>query len=493
MKLSTLPSLIALVLATGLAACTKPNPAVCCLDAADCDEVGIPEVRGCSQGLACVEHQCTVPSCAEAGCGAAAPVCNVTTDVCELCTDSAECARFGDTPVCGDAGSCVQCLATSDCSDRAATPVCETGSKTCVECLGPSDCSGIKNICDSNTCRAPRSDAECPSGALSAEGFCVPEAEVIYLSPTGTNTGSCNRVVPCLTLIFAFSVTTAARNHIVFAPGLYQQAAQETYSSSNTTAPSLTLHGHGAEIRAANGDSVAFQFNIPVTIRDLKVTSTTSSTQNTVAIVAGPSVLENVTASGSPTGAAFLISAGVVARNLTLATGASGIVLNSGAALTLDGAVFHHLGTGLFANAGTSVQLTNILTYETSYRAMTFLSGASGTVSSSTFVTSGAGSDSPRGISCPTTILLRSSIVWSPGATESVSGCNMTNVIAGPVLISGAANGDPMFVDAAQHNYHLAPGSPARDAVDSGPAFDIDGDARPQGARFDIGADEAMP
>ena len=73
-------------------ACTKPNPAVCCLDATDCEAAGIPEVRDCAAGLACVAHECVVPSCSTQGCAASAPVCNITTDVCEGCTDSSECA-----------------------------------------------------------------------------------------------------------------------------------------------------------------------------------------------------------------------------------------------------------------------------------------------------------------------------------------------------------------------------------------------------------------
>ena len=44
------------------AACTRPNPAVCCLDQADCNEVGISDPRACSAGLACVDHECVVPS-----------------------------------------------------------------------------------------------------------------------------------------------------------------------------------------------------------------------------------------------------------------------------------------------------------------------------------------------------------------------------------------------------------------------------------------------
>ena len=54
--------------------------------------------------------------------------------------------------------------------------------------------------------------------------------------------------------------------------------------------------------------------------------------------------------------------------------------------------------------------------------------------------------------------------------------------------------GNPAFVDPDNGDYHIAPGSDAIDACeDAGVYVDIDGEARPYGARFDIGADEWVP
>lgn len=52
-------------------------------------------------------------------------------------------------------------------------------------------------------------------------------------------------------------------------------------------------------------------------------------------------------------------------------------------------------------------------------------------------------------------------------------------------------NVDPLFVNPSTADLHLRSDSPARDVVDDGPGVDFEGDPRPQGARFDLGADEA--
>jgi hypothetical protein len=89
-------------------------------------------------------------------------------------------------------------------------------------------------------------------------------------------------------------------------------------------------------------------------------------------------------------------------------------------------------------------------------------------------------------------ISIQNSIVWAPGGTPraAVTGCNLAGSIVGPTAVAGASNADPQFVDSSARNYHLKPGSPARDMAETGPTLDFERDPRPQGVRFDLGADE---
>ncbi len=60
-------------------------------------------------------------------------------------------------------------------------------------------------------------------------------------------------------------------------------------------------------------------------------------------------------------------------------------------------------------------------------------------------------------------------------------------------ILTGTVNiwGNPVFVDPAEYNYHIGSSSAAIDAgVNAGVTNDIDGEPRPVGAGFDIGADE---
>ncbi len=81
---------------------------------------------------------------------------------------------------------------------------------------------------------------------------------------------------------------------------------------------------------------------------------------------------------------------------------------------------------------------------------------------------------------------------------------NVTNEqAAGSTAFPGAPSdtttwitGNPLFVDAANGDFHIQPGSAAQDAGNGETGYtyspDVDGDTRPQGAGYDIGADELV-
>lgn len=83
------------------------------------------------------------------------------------------------------------------------------------------------------------------------------------------------------------------------------------------------------------------------------------------------------------------------------------------------------------------------------------------------------------------------STLWGIGAWA-----NNTDWAGPGTIITGLVNvwGNPDFMNPAGGDYHIRRGSAAVDAgVNAGITIDIDGDPRPIGAGFDIGADEFMP
>jgi hypothetical protein len=98
-------------------------------------------------------------------------------------------------------------------------------------------------------------------------------------------------------------------------------------------------------------------------------------------------------------------------------------------------------------------------------------------------------------LTCGPQLNVTGSIIWQlqcGGAfQDAAGGCTFaSSIVSNATSPPGTSNSDPMFVNAAADDYHIRTASPARDAVDTGPSTDFEGDARPGGPKFDSGADE---
>lgn len=455
-----------------LAACTKPNPEVCCLDPDDCALIGVTDAeRTCAEGLACVGHACVVPSCSSDGCSAEAPVCDITLDVCTGCTGPNDCDQF-DTKVCDtESGSCVQCVEDLDC-ELATAPVC-----------------------DGNACRGCRLDSECASGACGDDGACLPPTAAVYVAPTGVDSGSCPAETPCASIAFALSRTSPTREHIVLAPGTYAGNVNEVQiaiSSISTSASEIVVHGGGALLQVTGGDGQpVIQTDLPTTVRDLEIDYGSSGAAFRTF---GPTRLERIhirSEDGIEVRGGLLTARDIEISSTGVGSG-KGIVLLFGG-LDLDRGHISGGIHGIQASSGTSIEVSNLLVDNTGRAGIDLIDNVFGSINFVTIAYTGAASTTSAGLVCTSSNFpVRSTIIWTPTASKPPANfCGFSSTIAGPTPIAGASATDPLFANEAGGDFHLSASSPARDMVNTGPALDFEGQPRPSGARFDIGADEA--
>lgn len=138
--------------------------------------------------------------------------------------------------------------------------------------------------------------------------------------------------------------------------------------------------------------------------------------------------------------------------------------------------LFAHGGAwGLCVHQITGIEAYNNTFYDIAYHGAGFRDGATGIVRNNIFmdVESSYWASDGGQVTGDYNIMMNASAPDTPGANDLV-------------------NTDPLFVDVANSDFHLGPGSPA---VDRGEArtdvpADHDGVARPQGAGWDIGAYE---
>jgi hypothetical protein len=453
------------VLVMLLAACgSKQNPAVCCTDAANCEAQGLTTEAMCTGGLICRGNTCVAEDCtSSADCEAGAPFCPSSGLCAATCDTDAECPGFG-----------------GDAADKFCTV-----DGTCVACRMNSDCDVAAPVCDVGACRGCKVDSECASDVCGADGSCVDSSAIVYLSTTGVDSGTCTQASPCLGLTYAATQTSDTRSTISIANGIY--AISGSQGINLVTAARLDIHGNRATLTAAEGGS--FIFADAITVRDLTIDDTLGN--EGYALNVRTASIYNVTIKAGSGSSGGLASDGPVdAHQLIVHGGVVGVSTSS--TMTIDGGQIDGGRTGVQGSG--SFQLSNLLIYGQSSNALDFGSALGATVSFSTI----AGNEVSGAVSCPTSgqFVFSDSIVWVPNSQNAVgisASCQLTRMIVGPIAVPGATNVDPQFVNMAGGDYHLGAGSPAIDEANQGPATDFEGDARPQGARFDTGADEYKP
>ena len=414
------------------------------------------------------------------------------------CTESAEC--LGETePICSPGHECVACelgaTGDADCAAKdSSTPRC-AASGACVACLGSGDCSSPSApVCDvdTNSCRGCEVHGECSNTVCEiATGECVSGGDVVFVATSGTDSGSCGTSgSPCATIGGAqggLAKVTASRKWVKVAPGSYSEAV--------LVAPkSFIMIAAGADLsRGTVGPVLDIRGTSVVTIEGLRIHDGPGGT--------GDGVRCTIDGSDVPTVTLMDVEIdgnggqGIEASDCTLSVERSRITGNSGGGISITSSDFSLVNNFIAKNGG--------------------ISSAAGGVGISGNPPSGAGgarldfnsisgnlaqAGNPSGVICQsisTPLVFSNSIVYGNlGVDGQVGGdpdCTWTySDIQGGQAGTGNINADPLFENVSIEDYHIDPGSPARNFADpaASETLDIDGQQRGESGRSDMGADE---
>ncbi len=386
-----------------------------------------------------------------------------------------------DIAVCGmpDASSML-CTSSAECAPK----VCDlTGSMVCVQCTTaePAACTGAMPICLSNACQKCTTHGQCPSVACLPDGSCAAEPTVAYLDPAGTDNAICSKAMPCTKLTKALATS---RPYVKF-----NGTTNDHVSILNQN---VTLLAEPGARLVADGDSLPLDVtgSSQVAIYDLEISGGSPVFGSPGLNVSGGTTATVLVVRGKLTGNG---GAGVLVRSGSLTISQSTITGNTGPGVQIIGSVTFDITNSVITNNGTStnggVRLGGIAgagTHRVDFN----------TISSN--VGPGIYCES---IAAPLTfandIVFGNSVTGGQTQIFGSANCAASYSDVGPDAAIGVGNINavPNFVNAVQGNYHLAAGSPCKDAADPSAnlAVDFDGDARPQGAARDIGADEIKP
>lgn len=395
------------------------------------------------------------------------------------------CSSGSDDNCPEDAGGPHRCTDSAQC--LAPTSICKTPSNTCVQCTTTqaAACSGTSPVCGAgDSCRGCTSHAECAgSNTCLPDGSCAIAGDVAYIAPgpEGTDNVVCSLATPCTKVANALAT---GRRYLKF-QGTTDEAV--TIKDRNV----IMLADPGATLtRTSNGNILIVDGTSDVQIYGLAINGASGNG-------AGISL---------PNGGSQALTLTRVTMSLNNGTG--GAITASGGTLKLQRCTIYGNGGGGLSLSATSFDLENNLIAKNGSASTLYggvlinqLGSGAHTLEFNTIAQNVGNTGFTTGVTCQLIaqpISFGNNIVYGNSSSQ-VSGmnCAWTYSDIGPDTVSGIGNlnADPLYVDAAQGNLHLTSGSPAINQADPNAALavDLDGNARPQGGRRDIGADEYTP
>jgi hypothetical protein len=376
----------------------------------------------------------------------------------------------------------------------------------CVPCLPGKvgACGGAAPVCGlDDACHPCAMDAQCASQTCLPDGSCASPLDVLYASPTGSDVATCMPDDHC-SLTRAIALIDGTKSTIRLDPAHYDLLAslllpKDLHLVGRGATLDRNAAGSGSVINTAPGTHISLDY----------VTVTGGDGGDGVACFQGTVTLRDVTLQGN--GGAGLSGAQcqlVVSHSQMLNNQLGGISTANMSDLVLVRSL-------VAGNAGIGVNL-QMSTYDLENNVIVKNGGPAGGggvsigqvpgsagrhVFAFNTVSQNSGPfGNVSGVVCSDSagslLAMTSNIVVNNAGPAQVSGATCiwtySDIAPGPVSGTGNLSSDPLFVDPAHNNFHLQLASPAKDAADPAAtlAVDLDGDARPQGARRDMGADE---
>jgi len=433
----------------------------------------------------------------------AAPACRqLSSEFCASHPQDVDCA--GRTGAGIDAGLCTQ---DEQCTDP--TPVCDITRSMCVSCLPGKvgACGGTAPACGTDdACHPCTMDAQCASQTCLPDGSCASPLDVLYASPTGSDVATCMPDDHC-SLARAIALIDGTKSTIRLDPAHYSLMATVVLPKD------LHLVGRGATLdrnAAGSGEVLDIAAGTHVSLDYVTVTGGDGDSGDGIACVQATLTLREVTIQGNAGSAISSAGCQLVVSHSQLLNNQAALISTS---MASDVVVVRSLVAG---NASVGIDLARA-TYDIENNVIVKNGGPNGTggvfigpilggsVGRRVFAFNTVSQNSGQfgnvsGVVCDQNVgvplAMTSNVVVNNAGPAQVSGsaCTWTysDIAPGPVSGTGNLSSDPLFVDPAHNNFHLQLASPARDAADPAAtlAVDFDGDARPQGAGRDMGADE---